>query len=357
MEFVEQIASLGFWDIEFWGNTLGEYAKAVGIFVGLLVVLKIFQVVVLVRLKKLAEKTKTEVDDVLIKIVRSIKPPFYLALAVYFALKAIEVAEFLWQVVTVLLIAVVVYQITIAFNVLVDYLLSRAREKEADRGTRAAIQLIGKITKGIIWVIAVLMALANFGVNITSLIAGLGIGGVAVALAAQNILGDLFSSFVIYFDKPFTIGDFIIVGEKMGTVEKIGIKTTRIRALEGEEIVFSNKELTSAQVQNYKKMDERRATFTFGVVYGTPHGKLDKIPEIAEEAVKEVNDVEFNRGFFKKFDDSAITFEVVYYVKKADYNLYAKRNQEIAFGLKKKLDKEGIEMAFPTQTVYLKKEN
>jgi small-conductance mechanosensitive channel len=356
MDFIEQIINLDFWSIELWGNNIGDYVQAVAIFVGLLLVLKLFQFIVVKRLGKLTKKTKTDIDDALIKIVKNIKPPFYFILAVYFALKVIILGPFLWQIVNVLLIAIVVYQITVSLSILIDYILEKAEKREIEPGTRSAINLIGKIVKGILWVIAVLLALSNFGVNVTSLIAGLGIGGVAVALAAQNILGDLFSSFVIYFDKPFIVGDFIVVGDKSGTVEKIGIKTTRLKSLSGEELVFSNTELTSAQIRNYKKMEERRGVFGFGVTYDTPHEKLNKIPKIVEDIINNVKDVEFDRGFFDKFDDSAITFEVVYYVERPDYNLYAKRNQEIAFELKKQLDKEGIEMAFPTQTIYLKKE-
>jgi len=354
---IEQIVNLPFWEYEFWGNSLGGYSQAVGIFIGFLIVLKIFQSMILIRFQKLAERTKTNIDDALIKIIKSIKPPFYFVVAFYFAFKILVVSSIIWQVINFFLIAIVVYQVTIAFNILVDYVLNGLRERETEKSTQAALRLVGKIVKGIIWVIAVLLALSNFGVNVTSLIAGVGIGGVAVALAAQNILGDLFSSFVIYFDKPFVVGDFIVVGDKMGTVEGIGVKTTRVKALNGEELIFSNNELTSAQIRNYKKMKERRASFKFGVTYNTPPEKLKKIPGIVKKAVESTEDVKFDRGFFDNFEDSAITFEVVYYVQKPDYNVYTEQNQKIAFKLKEELDKERIEMAFPTQTVYLKKED
>jgi len=353
---LETIIDLDIWGRVFLGNTVGDYVIALGVFIGVTIVLKIFQLAVLSKLEKLAEKTETDVDDEVVQIAESLKPIFYIFAALYFAVKALVLSPLVSQIINVAIIAVLVYQVSKSLNVFIDYILNKAREREAEGSTKTAIQLIGKIVKATIWVIAVLLALSNFGVNVTSLIAGLGIGGVAVALAAQNILGDLFNSFVIYFDKPFEVGDFIIVGDKRGAVEKIGIKTTRLRSLSGEEIVFSNTDLTSAKIHNYKKMKKRRATFKFGVTYDTPPEKLRKIPEIAKDVVESVKDVEFDRGFFEKFGDSALVFEVVYFVDQSDYNLYAERNQEISFELKKRLNDEGMEMAFPTQTVYLKKE-
>ncbi|HMB17377.1 MAG TPA: mechanosensitive ion channel family protein [Candidatus Paceibacterota bacterium] len=356
MDIIIDFLNKGFWSYEFLGNTVGDYVIALGVFIGVTIILKIFQLVVLTKLKELAKRTDTDVDDEIVKIAESLKPIFYIFVALYFGLKALTLASILSQAINVAIIAVLVYQVSKSLNVFIDYILDKAREREAQGSTKTAIQLIGKIVKATIWVIAVLLALSNFGVNVTSLIAGLGIGGIAVAMAAQNILGDLFNSFVIYFDKPFVVGDFIVVGDKRGTVEKIGIKTTRIRSLSGEEIVFSNTDLTSAKIHNYKKMEKRRASFKFGVTYDTPPEKLNKIPKIVEEVVGSINDVEFDRGFFEKFGDSAIVFEVVYFVDKSDYNLYAERNQEIGFKLKKELNDEGMEMAFPTQTIYLKKD-
>jgi len=197
--------------------------------------------------------------------------------------------------------------------------------------------------------------LSNLGVNITSLVAGLGIGGLAIALALQSVLSDLFSSFSIYFDKPFQVGDYIIVGKHSGTVEKIGIKSTRIRASQGEEIVISNQELTSARVQNFKKLKERRNTTSIGVTYETSTDKLKKIPDIIKYIIEEEKNARFDRVYFTTFADSALVFDLVYYVKSDAYSVYLETQQNINFKIKEAFEKEGIDMAYPTQTIYLTK--
>lgn len=349
-ETLENILSL-----QFLSNTVLEYLTALGAFIILILVFKVFHDVILKKLGKLAEKTKNDLDETFIKIVKRLRPPFYLFLAFYFALFFLEIQDFVWQILTVALVIWVVYQVAIASNILVDFAVSKYVKREDNEGTRGAIKLIGKITKGVLWVIAALFVLSNLGVNVTSVMAGLGIGGIAIALALQNILSDLFSSFSIYFDKPFIPGDFIIVGDDMGVVEYIGIKTTRLRALQGEEIVISNQELTTARVHNFKKMKERRITFSFGVVYGTPNEKIKKIPEIVKKIVDPIDLTRFDRAHFHNFGDSSLDFEVVYYTESPDFVTYMNVQQEIHLGIKEALEKEGVEMAFPTQTLYLKK--
>lgn len=346
-----------FSDYSFYGNTVSEYIFAVLVFFALLLAFAFLNKVILNRLEKLAQRTKTDLDETFISIIRGLKPPFYGFLAFYFALWFIEIPEPAWKALTVVLVIWVVYQSMVAASVLVDYAVKRYTRKEENSGTISAVKLIGKISKGVLWVVAGLFVLSNLGVNITSLVAGLGIGGVAVALALQNILSDLFSSFAIYFDKPFVPGDFIIVGDKMGVVEYIGIKTTRLRALQGEEIVISNQELTNAQIQNFKKMSERRVVINFGVTYETPDNKIKKINGIIEKIIEDTSNARFDRVHFKNFGDSALGFEVVYYVESGDYNEYMNVNQEIHFAILEKFRKEKISMAYPTQTIFIEKSN
>ncbi|MCK5590629.1 MAG: mechanosensitive ion channel family protein, partial [Candidatus Pacebacteria bacterium] len=175
--------------------------------------------------------------------------------------------------------------------------------------------------------------------------------------AFQNILEDLFSSFAILFDKPFKVGDFIVVGEHKGVVQKMGIKTTRLKSTGGEEIVISNKELTSARLQNFKKMKERRIGFNFGVTYETPTGKLKAIPGTVKDIIDSIEKARFDRSHFTQFDDSALTFETVYYVTTSDYVVYRDIQQEINLRIKELFEKDGIDMAYPTQTIYLNKSN
>ena len=199
------------------------------------------------------------------------------------------------------------------------------------------------------------MVLSNLGYNVTTLVAGLGIGGLAIAFALQKVLEDIFSSVSIYFDKPFEIGDFIIVGEQMGVVKKIGIKSTRIQALQGEEIVISNRELTSVRIQNFKRMEKRRVAFSFGVLYSTSNAKLKKAIEMVKKIVEKAEHADLDRVHFKAFGSSSLDFEVVYYLKSRDYNVYMDTQQEINFAIKEAFEKEKIEFAYPTQTIHLAK--
>ena len=266
-----------------WGNSLNDYITAVGIFIVLIVVFKIIQWFILLRLAKLAEKTETDIDDTFITIVKSLKPGFYYFVAFFFATKSLTFSALTTTVVNAVILVWVVYQAIVALHILIDYALdkkARAVDKGADKGM---LRMLGNIAKWSLWVVGGLLVLSNLGVNITSLVAGLGIGGLAIALALQSVLSDLFSSFSIYFDKPFQVGDYITVGKHSGTVEKIGIKSTRIRASQGEEIVISNQELTSTRVQNFKKLKERRNTTSIGVTYETSTDKLKKIPDILKE--------------------------------------------------------------------------
>jgi small-conductance mechanosensitive channel len=199
--------------------------------------------------------------------------------------------------------------------------------------------------------------LDNLGFEIATIVAGLGISGIAVALAAQAILGDLFSYFVIFFDKPFEIGDFIIFDDKKGVIEKIGIKSTKIRSLSGEVVVVSNSNLTNARLHNYKKMERRRVAFTIGVTYQTKAEHLKYIPGKIQEVIEGLELTEFDRCHFNNYGNFSLDFETVYYVLSNDYKIYMDIQQEINLTLYENFAEKGIEFAYPTQTLYLNKEN
>jgi small-conductance mechanosensitive channel len=228
-----------------------------------------------------------------------------------------------------------------------------AARREVDASSVTTITALGYAASVVIWSTVLLAALANMGVNITAMIAGLGIGGIAVALAAQNILSDLFASASIVLDKPFVLGDFIIVGSEMGSVEKIGLKTTRLRSLSGEQIIFSNDDLLKSRIRNCKRMQERRNVFTIGVVYDTTYDKLAAIPAILREAVESQSQTRFDRAHFKQYGDFALIFEVVYYVVSPDHNLYMDIQQAVNLHIFRRFEAEQIQFAFPTQTIYL----
>jgi len=196
----------------------------------------------------------------------------------------------------------------------------------------------------------------NLGFNISAIVAGLGIGGIAIALAAQAILGDLFSYFVIFFDRPFEVGDFITVQDKVGTVEYTGIKTTRVRALSGEQLVFSNTDLTNSRIHNFKKMQERRVVFKLGVIYQTPASQLEQIPKIVRGIIEKHNDVRFDRGHFATFGDFSLNFEFVYFIIGSDYVKYMDTQQSINLEVYREFENRKIEFAYPTQTLFVNKE-
>jgi small-conductance mechanosensitive channel len=212
---------------------------------------------------------------------------------------------------------------------------------------------VGFISRIVIWSVITLVALDSMGINVTTVVAGLGIGGVAVALAVQNILGDLFASLSIILDKPFVMGDFLIIDEHMGSVEYIGLKTTRIRSLSGEQLIFSNSDLLKSRIRNYGRMFERRVVFNLGVIYNTPRDKLKRIPEIIRDAINAQEKTRFDRSHFMKYGDYALQFETVYYVRSPDYNIYMDIQQSIYFAIHEAFERERIDFAYPTQKLFV----
>ena len=229
--------------------------------------------------------------------------------------------------------------------------LRRRRQLAEDPSAVAAMDLVGFLARLVVWAAVLLVLLDNLGVNVTTLIAGLGVGGVAVALAAQNILGDLFSSLSIVLDKPFVVGDFIIVGDFLGSVENVGLKTTRLRSLSGEQVVFSNTDLLSSRIRNYGRMFERRVVSSLRVKFQTATAKLRQMPAVIREIVEAQDKVRFDRSHFQAIGESAFLFEYVYYVLSPDYNHYMDVQQSINLALLERLAGDGVELAYPTQTV------
>lgn len=241
----------------------------------------------------------------------------------------------------------------------VNYLLRIYWVKDSNigYGKETRINTISRMVSFLLWAIAAIFLLDNLGFKVSSVITGLGIGGVAVALAAQAVLGDLFSYLAIFFDKPFEIGDFIIVGDIMGTVEYVGLKTVRIASLGGEQIIMSNTDITNSRVKNYKRMYKRRVLFKVGFTYNTSLDKLKELPNDIKNIITNIEDTIFDRAHFASYGDFCLLYEIVYYVVGNDYNKYMDIQQLINFNLKEYCINKGIEFAFPTQTLYLKKEN
>jgi small-conductance mechanosensitive channel len=232
----------------------------------------------------------------------------------------------------------------------------RQERLEEDAGSVTVMSALVFVGRLVLWVIVLLLILDNVGIEVTSLVAGLGITGIAVALAVQNILGDLFASLSIVLDKPFVIGDFIVIGDHKGTVEKIGLKTTRLRSLTGEQLIFSNADLLQSRINNFKRMQERRVAFNFGILYETPIEKVEQIGEMVRELIEQESMARFDRAHFLAFGNSSLDFEVVYFVLTPDYAVYADVQQRLNLSLMRRFEAEGIEFAYPTQTLYVKNE-
>ncbi len=237
----------------------------------------------------------------------------------------------------------------------IDQLITQSRESamRTDPETATGLAAMSFLARLVLWSLLLLLLLDNLGFNVSTLLAGLGVGGIAVGLALQNILGDLFSSLSIVLDKPFQIGHFIVIDGFSGTVENIGLKTTRIRSIGGELLVFSNTDLTKARLRNYRHMQERRIVFGFGVSYDTPADVVARIPGQVREAVQRQEQTRFDRAHFKDFGESALNFEVVYWMTTADYTVYMDTQQAINLELMRVFGAMGVQFAFPTRTVQL----
>jgi len=340
----------------FLGNRVLDYLVSFLLLLTGFGVIKIFQCFILKRLKVWAEKTATTLDDFLVKIIQSVLLPLVYFGAFYLSATTLNLNPLLKRIIDIIGMAILTLFTARLATALIAYGFNVYwRKRGKDIAVERSLNGILRVIKIIIWALAIIFFLDNMGFKISAVIAGLGIGGIAVALAAQAILGDLFSYFAILFDRPFEIGDFIILGDYLGTIEHIGIKTTRIRSLSGEQLVFSNTDLTKSRLRNYKRMGKRRVAFKLGVTYQTTLEQLKAIPGIIENIIKGVKDTTFDRAHFFSYGDFSLIFEVVYYVMSRDYNKYMDIQQEINFAIKKEFEAAKIEFAYPTQTLYLSK--
>ncbi|MCD6227575.1 mechanosensitive ion channel family protein [Candidatus Micrarchaeota archaeon] len=340
-------------------NSLDSYIVSLSVFASLVIILKIFKFVILKKLEHISKKTKSDFDDVIIKIIDDIGWPFYLLLSLYIGLQFIVLPDIIIVIVYYLTLVFALYYTTKGVTTLIDYgtkkMLIENKKKE-NKIDPSVVNLLNQILKAVVWFIAIIFIISNLGYDISALVAGLGIGGIAVAFALQNILSDIFAYFSIQFDKPFTTGDFIVIGKDSGTVKKIGLKSTRIKTYSGgEELVISNKELTEERVHNYKKMDTRNVIFQFGITYDTPVSKIKQIPKMITQLINKIKPAKVKYVHFKKFGDFALIFEVVYNIPTGDYETYLKIQEKINISIMELFKKNKIEMAYPTQTIYLQK--
>jgi len=340
----------------YWNNTVKDYLVALGIIIVGIIVLSIIRNIVLQRFRHFAKRTETDIDDFVLKIIqRSILPLCYAAL-VYFALKTLALSVKFDRVLHVVLVVVFVFFIVRLLGFVIEYLLGKYLQKEGRAKTNNALKGVMIIVRILLFTFGLIFLLDNLGYNVVTILTGLGIGGIAIALAAQTILGDIFAYFSILFDRPFEIGDFLIIDDKLGTVEHIGIKTTRINSVSGEQIIYSNKNLTESWIHNYARMEKRRAVFGFNIPYDTPVDKIAAIPGIVKDIITGKENVAFDRAHFATFEESYLHFEAVYYSLSPDYTAYMNVQQSINLDIMRAFEKMGVSFAFPARTVRLQQQ-
>lgn len=345
-------------DTTFFGNTVRQWLIAAGVLVLIYIGLGLIKKILINRISKWAERTQTDLDNLIVDLLRRVSKLLLFAVSLYGATLILTLPPKLQSALRIFVILAFLLQAAGWGNGLILYYIQRyKREKlDTDPASVTTVSALGFVGKLVLWTIILLLALDNLGIDITGLIAGLGIGGIAIALAVQNILGDLFASLSIVLDKPFVIGDFIIVDNFLGSVEHIGLKTTRIKSLSGEQLVFSNSDLLNSRIRNFKRMYERRVVFSLGVIYQTSLEKLQMIPEIIRNIIEQQEKTRFDRAHFKEYGNFSLNFEAVYYVLDPNFNVYMDIHQAINLEIFKQFKQEHIEFAYPTQTLFLEKE-
>ncbi|HKY90968.1 MAG TPA: mechanosensitive ion channel family protein [Nevskiaceae bacterium] len=339
------------------GNPLADWAIALGFAVSINLAVALVRWLAINKLSNAARRSRTHFDDGIVEAVRRTRQWLVTIVSLYIGSRYLELPEktnvFLGGAATL----AAFMQVGMWISALLDFGINRYRRHamETDTAALTSLAALTFIARTLIWAAILLLALDNLGVNVTAMVAGLGVGGIAVALAVQNILGDLFASLSIVIDKPFVVGDFIVNEDYMGTVENVGLKTTRLRSLGGEQLVFSNSDLLKSRLRNFKRMRERRVVFAFGLTYAATPEQIEQVTKAVTEIVKKEEKVRFDRAHFTKFGESSLDFEVVYIVLSDDYNTYMDIQQRINLAMMRAFADIGVEFAFPTRTVVVEK--
>ena len=330
-----------------------EIIKAFVLFLGLSSVFILIYRILLARLTNLSKHSKNQIDDALLFLAKSFPPQFYVFLAFLISIHfLLNIPSF----VEGILLSIFVFLITCKVSKIINDIVCILLSKQDKQNSQCPIhQFIVSISRILIWICAPLLILAINGVNITALLAGVGIGGIAIAFASQKILSDLFSAFVIFFDKPFSAGDYIVVDGKDGVVEYIGLKTTRIRSMSGEELIIPNEHMASATIQNFHSVKERRSVLNIGVLYETEEKDLEKISTWLKEIVDNTEKCKFERASLTDLANSSVNFTLTFYLSVDSYTEYLEVQETVLKAIIKKFRMENIEFAYPTQTLYIKK--
>lgn len=335
-------------------NSLWQWAMAAAVVLGVFFSLMLVRHIVRGRYQRLAATPQTELLELPLNVASRTTALFLIIVALFAGSQFLKVDAKPAKVLLTVMTVAVFWQVGVwASTAVTAWLQQRQQQALAkDRAAAGSFGIIGFVTRALIWAFVLLLTLDNLGIEIKSLLAGLGIGGIAVALAVQNVLGDLFASLSITLDRPFVVGDGIAVGDFNGTVERIGIKSTRVRSVNGEQIVMSNADLLSSRLRNFGRMRERRITFVVSLALDSPPAKLKGIPAQLRAIVEAEKDVRLDRSHFARIGNGALDFETVYFVTTADYGRYMDIQQSINLHVIELLEREGLDLAVPVQRVW-----
>lgn len=338
-------------DLPIFSNTPIQWLIAVSVLSLVLAALITARRIVRAYYKRMQATEHTELLEIPLGVLSRTTFLFFIAVSLYVGVQSLTMgpttARVLRSVITIALFWQAGVWAVAAASAWIER--KRRRSMTVDRAMAGSLGVIGFMINVVIWSLVLMLTLDNLGVDITALVAGLGIGGIAVALALQNVLGDLFASLSITLDRPFVIGDFLSVGDFLGSVEYIGIKSTRLRSLSGEQIIMPNADLLGSRVRNFGRMSERRVVFGTNITYETAIDTVERIPALIKQIVESQNDTRFDRSHFAKHGAASLDFETVYYVLSPDYNRFMDIQQSINIRLHRELSALGVEFAYPTQ--------
>jgi small-conductance mechanosensitive channel len=343
-----------FLDQSYYGNSVWQWTLAAGVMVGVLLITILIRRVIRGRYSRMAATPETELMELPLKVASSTGILFLFLVSVYAGLSVVTLPHKPGKLLLTLLTIAACWQAGVWISTAVTSWLSLKQQQALahDRAAAGSFGIIAFVARALIWAIVLLLTLDNLGFNITTLVAGLGIGGIAVALAVQNVLGDLLASLSITLDRPFVVGDAIAVDDFSGTVEQIGIKSVRVRSVNGEQIVMSNADLLKSRLRNFGRMRERRIAFTIGLALDSDPKKLQGIPAALRAIVESGKNTRFDRSHFARIGAGSLDFETVYFVTTADYGIYMNIQQDINLRVIEMLNKEGLELAVPVQRVW-----
>lgn len=347
---------MSFLDFVYYGNSIQKYLVALAIALATFTVVILVRWIAVRRLRRWAERTTTDLDDVAIDAVRRTRRWIVMLLSLYAGSLYLVVEQDLSDVTKTAAIALVALQVGLWSSGAIYFWYERYRlHREAQENVAGlgVVSMLALLARVFVWAAVVMLVLDNLGIDMTTLFAGLGIGGLAIALAVKNVLSDLLSSFSIMLDKPFEVGDFIVVDDYSGTVEHIGIRSTQLRAFNGEQIVFGNDNLLSSRIRNYGRMEERRAVFRVRIHYGTDADRLERIPETVSELVSAREGIRLDRCHLRDLGESAVELEVSYWVESPEFALYMDHQQALNLAILRAFSRDSVDIGLPARTVHL----